>query len=83
VQAKRVLVAITLYAGWLLAGLLGAVVLTFLFACAYDPHGNGPVGEGLIFLFVLALLTPVGLTLGYLRASVIWRKRNAQPVDSN
>jgi hypothetical protein len=70
------LIAVAVYAGWAVAGLSGAVILTFLFASIYDPHASGPVGEGLLFLFVFVLLAFVGLTLGFVRASVSWRRRS-------
>ncbi len=81
-KAKRALIAIALYAGWAMAGLLGAVILTFLFAFIYDPHGRGPVGEGLLFVQVFVLLAIVGLTLGFIRASVSWRKLGDQEKPS-
>lgn len=70
--------AILLYMGWTMAGALAAIVLTFLVACAIDPHGNGPVGEGLLFLAAFVLLLPIGIVAGCIRASVVWRKRYSE-----
>jgi len=65
----------TLYAGWVIAGMLTAVLLTLSIAFAVDPHGTSPIGEGLLFLAAFLLLLPIGILLGYLRASEVWRKR--------
>ena len=77
-QAKRILFAVALYTGWILAGAVGAIVLTLLLAFAYDPRGEGPVGNGMLFMLVFGFLFIVGIILGYLYADSIWRRRNLQ-----
>ena len=72
---KRLLVKVALWVGWLLAGIAGALVLMFVFAHAIDPTGDGPIGEGLIFVPVFAFLLLSGIALGSWRAWVTTRKR--------
>lgn len=76
-RIKRLIVEVVLWAGWLLAGVAGALVLMFLFAHAIDPTGNGPVGEGLIFLPVFSFLLLTGISFGSWRALVTIRKRRS------
>lgn len=75
-RIKRTLLAAAVYAGGLLAGLLVALTIPFtitlLFAFAYDPHGTGPVGEGLLFLAVFFLSLVVGLPIGFICAGQVW-----------
>lgn len=76
-RVKHALVGVALYLCWIAAGILTAMLLTFLVACIIDPHGTGPVGEGLLFVAAFAVFLPIGITLGCLRASAIWHKRCA------
>ena len=71
---KRAFKALALYTGWQAVGVLGAILGTGLFALMYDPHGDGPVGEGLIFVFVLGFLLFLGMIAAYIRASTVWNR---------
>lgn len=61
---------------WILAALLAALLVTFLVAFVIDPHGTGPVGEGLVFLAVFVATLGAGAVFGLIRIDNYVRKRH-------
>lgn len=74
-SAKTVLSAVTLYAGFLLAGLLDAILITLMFAGVNDPYGSGTSGDGILYMLIFQAALGVGWAFAIMRAGDCWNAR--------
>jgi hypothetical protein len=75
--SQRILVALALYVGLIIAGMVVATGLTLAIAAMMLPKGSGAPGDGILLLPIWMLLLLVGICLGVVGAYQIRKKRSS------